>query len=119
MMVGPCAVEGRAQLLETAEAVAGAGLPVLRGGALKPRASPYAFRGLLEEGLELLAEARARTGLPVVTEVMSEADVALVARYADVLQIGARSMHSFRLLEAVADAGRPMMLKRAFHATIK
>jgi 3-deoxy-7-phosphoheptulonate synthase len=119
MMVGPCAVEGRAQLLETAEAVAEAGFPILRGGAFKPRTSPYAFRGLLEEGLELLAEARERTGLPVITEVMSEADVDLVARYADVLQIGARSMHAFRLLEMVADAGRPIMLKRGFHATIK
>ncbi|HEY3108653.1 MAG TPA: 3-deoxy-7-phosphoheptulonate synthase [Chloroflexota bacterium] len=119
MMVGPCAVEGRAQLLETAEAVAAAGFPILRGGAFKPRTSPYAFRGLLEEGLELLAEARELTGLPVITEVMSEADVDLVARYADVLQIGARSMHSFRLLEVVADAGRPIMLKRGFHATIK
>jgi 3-deoxy-7-phosphoheptulonate synthase len=119
MMVGPCAVEGRAQLLETAEAVEAAGFPILRGGAFKPRTSPYAFRGLLEEGLELLAEARARTGLPVITEVMSEADVDLVARYADVLQIGARSMHSFRLLEAVADGGKPIMLKRGFHATIK
>jgi 3-deoxy-7-phosphoheptulonate synthase len=119
MMVGPCAVEGRAQLLATADAVASAGFPILRGGAFKPRTSPYAFRGLLQEGLELLAEARERTGLAVITEVMSEADVDLVARYADVLQIGARSMHSFRLLEAAADAGRPMMLKRGFHATIK
>ena len=119
VMAGPCAVEGRGQLLETAEAVAAAGFPILRGGAFKPRTSPYSFRGLLDEGLELLAEARERTGLPVITEVMSEADVDLVARYADVLQIGARSMHSFRLLEVVADAGRPIMLKRGFHATIK
>jgi 3-deoxy-7-phosphoheptulonate synthase len=119
LMVGPCAIEGRAQLLETADAVAAAGFPILRGGAFKPRTSPYAFRGLLEEGLELLAEARDRTGLPVITEVMSEADVEIVARYSDVLQIGSRSMHSFRLLEAVADAGKPMMLKRGFHATIK
>jgi 3-deoxy-7-phosphoheptulonate synthase len=119
MMVGPCAVEGRAQLLTTADAVAAAGFPILRGGAFKPRTSPYSFRGLLDEGLELLVEARERTGLPVITEVMSESDVDLVARYADILQIGARSMHSFRLLEVVADAGRPIMLKRGFHATIK
>jgi 3-deoxy-7-phosphoheptulonate synthase len=119
LMVGPCAVEGRDQLLSAASAVAEAGFPFLRGGAFKPRTSPYAFRGLLEEGLELLAEARARTGLRIITEVMSEADVDLVARYADVLQIGARSMHVTRLLEAIADAGRPMMLKRGFNATIK
>jgi 3-deoxy-7-phosphoheptulonate synthase len=119
MMVGPCAVESLPQVLATAEAVRDAGFPILRGGAFKPRTSPYSFRGLLEEGLELLAEARERTGLKIITEVMSEADVDLVARYADVLQIGARSMHMFRLLETVADAGKPMMLKRGFHATIK
>jgi 3-deoxy-7-phosphoheptulonate synthase len=119
MMVGPCAIESREQLLETADAVAGAGFSFLRGGAYKPRSSPYSFRGLLQEGLEILAEARQRTGLRIITEVTSEADVDLVASYADVLQIGSRSMHTFRLLEAIADAGKPMMLKRGFHATIK
>jgi len=119
MMCGPCAVESRQQLLDTADAVRDAGFPFLRGGAFKPRSSPYSFRGMLQEGLEILAEARERTGLLIITEVMSEADVDLIARYTDVLQIGSRSMHTFRLLEAIADAGKPMMLKRGFHATIK
>ena len=119
MMVGPCAVESREQLMETAEAVRGAGFPVLRGGAFKPRTSPYSFQGLFIEGLRLLAEARDRTGLKIVTEVMSEADVQDVAAYADILQIGARTMHTFRLLERVAETGKPVLLKRGFHATIK
>ena len=119
MMVGPCAVESREQLLATAEAVRDAGFPVLRGGAFKPRTSPYSFQGLFIEGLRLLAEARERTGLLVVTEVMSEADVQVVADYADILQIGARTMHTFRLLERVAETGKPVLLKRGFHATIK
>ena len=119
MMVGPCAVESREQLMETADAVSAAGFPVLRGGAFKPRTSPYSFQGLFIEGLRLLAEARERTGLRVVTEVMSEADVQVVADYADILQIGARTMHTFRLLERVAETGRPVLLKRGFHATIK
>ena len=119
MMVGPCAVESREQLMETADAVRGAGFPVLRGGAFKPRTSPYSFQGLFIEGLRLLAEARDRTGLKIVTEVMSEADVQDVAAYADILQIGARTMHTFRLLERVAETGKPVLLKRGFHATIK
>ena len=119
MMVGPCAVESREQLMETARAVKRAGFPVLRGGAFKPRSSPYSFQGLFIEGLRLLAEAREETGLKVVTEVMSEMDVQLVADYADIIQIGARTMHTFRLLEAVAETGKPVLLKRGFHATIK
>jgi 3-deoxy-7-phosphoheptulonate synthase len=119
MMVGPCAVESREQLLATADAVEAAGFPVLRGGAFKPRTSPYSFQGLFIEGLRLLAEARERTGLKIVTEVMSEADVQDVAAYADILQIGARTMHTFRLLERVAETGKPVLLKRGFHATIK
>jgi 3-deoxy-7-phosphoheptulonate synthase len=119
VMVGPCAIESREQLLQTAAAVKEAGFPILRGGAFKPRTSPYSFQGLFKEGLELLAEARQATGLRVITEVMSESDVADVAAYADILQIGARTMHAFRLLEAVADAGKPILLKRGFHATIK
>lgn len=119
MMVGPCAVESREQLMATAEAVKGAGFPILRGGAFKPRTSPYSFQGLFIEGLRLLAEAREKTGLKIVTEVMSEADVQDVAAYADILQIGARTMHTFRLLERVAETGKPVLLKRGFHATIK
>ena len=119
MMVGPCAVESREQLMATAEAVKGAGFPILRGGAFKPRTSPYSFQGLFIEGLRLLAEAREKTGLKIVTEVMSEADVQDVAAYADILQIGARTMPTFRLLERVAETGKPVLLKRGFHATIK
>ncbi|HEX2173820.1 MAG TPA: 3-deoxy-7-phosphoheptulonate synthase [Dehalococcoidia bacterium] len=119
VMAGPCAVESREQLLETARGVKAAGFPILRGGAFKPRTSPYSFQGLMVEGLKLLAEARQETGLLVITEVMSEGDVADVADYADILQIGARTMHTFRLLEAVADTGKPVLLKRGFHATIK
>ena len=119
VMAGPCAIESREQLMQTASAVKEAGFPILRGGAFKPRTSPYSFQGLFEEGLRLLDEARRETGLLVITEVMSESDVAAVAAYADILQIGARTMHAFRLLEAVADAGKPILLKRGFHATIK
>ena len=119
MMVGPCAVESREQLMATADAVKGAGFSVLRGGAFKPRTSPYSFQGMAIEGLRLLAEAREKTGLKIVTEVMSEADVQDVAAYADILQIGARTMHTFRLLERVAETGKPVLLKRGFHATIK
>jgi len=118
MMVGPCAVESREQLWATARAVRDAGFPILRGGAYKPRTSPYSFQGMHEEGLELLDEVRRELGLSVITEVMSESDVDKVAAHADVLQIGARSMHSQRLLEAIADAGKPVLLKRGFHATI-
>ena len=119
MMVGPCAVESHVQVMETAVAVREAGFPILRGGAYKPRTSPYSFRGLMDEGLRLLDAARRETGLLIVTEVMSEGDVDEVAAVADILQIGARSMHTVRLLEAIADAGKPVLLKRNFNASIK
>jgi 3-deoxy-7-phosphoheptulonate synthase len=119
VMAGPCAVESRAQLLETARAVRAAGAHILRGGAFKPRTSPYSFQGLGLEGLELLAEARAETGLPVVTEVMAPDEVHLVARYADVLQIGARNMQNYRLLEAVGQTQRPVLLKRGLTSTLE
>ncbi len=119
VIAGPCAVEGREQLLETAEAVARAGARLLRGGAFKPRTSPYAFQGLEEEGLRLLAEARERFGLPVVTEVMAPEQVPLVAEYADMLQVGARNMQNFYLLRAVGRTGKPVLLKRGLSATIK
>ena len=117
-MAGPCSVETEAQLLATAHHVRRAGARVLRGGAFKPRTSPYAFQGLGLEGLKLLARAREETGLAVVTEVMSEDDVPLVAEYADILQIGSRSMENFTLLEAAARSGRPILLKRGMVATI-
>lgn len=119
VMGGPCAVESREQVIEAAFAVKQAGGRILRGGAYKPRTSPYDFRGLGEPGLQMLAEARALTGLPVVTEVLSEHDVDTVARYADLLQIGSRNMSCFSLLEAVANTGKPVLLKRSFQATIK
>ena len=106
-MAGPCSVEGETQLLSTAHYLRAKGARVLRGGAFKPRSSPYAFQGLGLEGLKLLAQARQETGLAVVTEVMSEHDVALVAEYADILQIGSRSMENFSLLEAAARSGVP------------
>ena len=117
-MAGPCSVETERQLMDTAEYVAAAGARVLRGGAFKPRSSPYAFQGLGIEGLKLLAQARAATGLAVVTEVMSAADAPLVAEYADILQIGSRSMENFALLEAAARTGRPILLKRCMVATL-
>lgn len=119
VIAGPCAVESREQLFATAEAVARAGARLLRGGAFKPRTSPYAFQGMEEEGLKLLAEARERYGLPVVTEVMSTEQVPLVAAYADVLQVGARNMQNFYLLRAVGRAGKPVLLKRGMSATIQ
>jgi 3-deoxy-7-phosphoheptulonate synthase len=119
MMVGPCAVESLPQVMATAVAVREAGFPVLRGGAFKPRTSPYSFQGLMDEGLRLLEAAKRETGRLIVTEVMSEADVDAVAQVADILQIGSRSMHAVRLLEAIADAGKPVLLKRGFSATIK
>ncbi|MBA3919522.1 MAG: 3-deoxy-7-phosphoheptulonate synthase [Gemmatimonas sp.] len=118
VMAGPCSVEGREMLLATADAVQAAGARVLRGGAFKPRSSPYAFQGMGEAGLELLAEARARTGMPVVTEVMDPRQVELVARYADVLQIGARNMQNFALLSEVGRVQRPVLLKRGLSGTI-
>ena len=119
LIAGPCAVESRSQLLETALAVKEAGAQALRGGAYKPRSSPYAFQGLGEEGLEILAEARQLTGLPVVTEVMAPEMVPLVAKYADVLQIGARNMQNFALLHAAGESQQPVLLKRGNSATIE
>lgn len=119
IIAGPCGVESRAQLLETAHAVKEAGAHMLRGGVFKPRTSPYSFQGLGEKGLALLAEAREATGLPIVTEVMSPRKVALVAIYADVLQIGARNMQNFDLLNAVGEAQRPVLLKRGPSATVE
>lgn len=119
IMAGPCAVESREQILETAIAAKEAGAQVLRGGAYKPRTSPYSFQGLGEEGLELLAEARQITGLPVVTEVMSPEQVPLVMRYADMLQIGARNMQNYALLHAVGKANHPVLLKRGMMSTIE
>ncbi len=118
VMAGPCSVETERQLLETAERVARAGAQVLRGGAFKPRTSPYSFQGLGLEGLKLLARARAATGLAVVTEVMAAADALMVADYADILQIGSRSMENYALLEAAAHTGRPILLKRGMVATV-
>lgn len=119
IIAGPCAVESERQLLETARAVKQAGAHILRGGAFKPRTSPYAFQGLEEEGLKLLARAREVTGLPVVTEVLDTRDVELVASYADVIQVGARNMQNFRLLREVGHAGKPVLLKRGLAATIE
>ncbi|MDR3602186.1 MAG: 3-deoxy-7-phosphoheptulonate synthase [Desulfosporosinus sp.] len=119
VMAGPCAVESRAQILETAHAVRKAGATFLRGGAFKPRTSPYSFQGLEEEGLRYLAEARAETGLLVITEVIDAQDVSLVADYADILQIGARNMQNFVLLKEVAKCGKPVLLKRGPSATLE
>ena len=119
MIAGPCSVESREQILETARAVRAAGATMLRGGAYKPRTSPYDFQGLGREALELLREAREETGLPVVTEVMSEADVDTVAEYADMLQVGARNMQNFALLRRLATTKLPVLLKRSPSATVK
>jgi 3-deoxy-7-phosphoheptulonate synthase len=119
IIAGPCSVEGRDMLRQTARAVAAAGAGLLRGGAFKPRSSPYAFQGLGEAGLRMLAEARAETGLPIVTEVMDTRQVELVAEYADVLQIGARNMQNFALLSEVGRVQRPVLLKRGLSATIQ
>ncbi|AGA69773.1 3-deoxy-D-arabinoheptulosonate-7-phosphate synthase [Desulfitobacterium dichloroeliminans LMG P-21439] len=119
VMAGPCSVESRSQILETAHAVKEAGATFLRGGAFKPRTSPYAFQGLEEEGLKLLAEAREETGLLVVTEVVDVRDVELVAHYTDILQIGARNMQNFILLKEVAKTNRPVLLKRGPSATLE
>ncbi|EHL07448.1 3-deoxy-7-phosphoheptulonate synthase [Desulfitobacterium hafniense DP7] len=119
VMAGPCSVESRAQIIETAHAVKEAGATFLRGGAFKPRTSPYAFQGLEEEGLKLLAEAREETGLLVITEVVDVRDVELVAHYADILQIGARNMQNFFLLKEVAKTNKPILLKRGPSATLE
>jgi len=119
VMAGPCAVESREQILETARAVKDAGGLVLRGGAFKPRTSPYSFQGLGEEGLRLLTQARDETGLPIVTEVMDPQMVPLVTTYADILQIGARNMQNYALLHAVGEAQRPVLLKRGMMSTVE
>lgn len=119
IIAGPCSVEDKGLLMETAHAVREAGARALRGGAFKPRTSPYAFQGLGEHGLELLAEAREATGLPIVTEVMAPEMVPLVARYADVLQLGARNMQNFSLLHAAGESQLPVLLKRGISATIE
>lgn len=119
VMAGPCAVESRAQLLESAKIVQEGGAQFLRGGAYKPRTSPYSFQGLEERGLELLAEARECTGLKIVTEVTDVEAVNIVSTYADLLQIGTRNMQNFRLLQEVGRSGKPVMLKRGFSATLE
>jgi 3-deoxy-7-phosphoheptulonate synthase len=119
VMAGPCSVENEKQIIETAQAVARAGAMFLRGGAFKPRTSPYDFQGLEEQGLKLLRKAKGETGLGIITEVMSDRDVPLVAEYADILQIGARNMQNFALLKTLGKAGRPVMLKRGLSSTIK
>ena len=119
LMAGPCSVESRSQIIETAHACKEAGAHVLRGGAFKPRTSPYSFQGLGEEGLRYLAEAREETGLPVITEVMEPATVSLVCEYADILQIGARNMQNYALLHAVGESQHPVMLKRGMSSLMK
>ncbi len=119
VVAGPCSVESREQILEIAQIVKEAGAAGLRGGAFKPRTSPYSFQGLKEKGLELLAEARDATGLAVVTEVMAPEHVSLVGRYADVLQVGARNMQNYPLLEAVGESRLPVLLKRGPSATME
>jgi len=119
VIAGPCSVESEQQIMETAEAVAAAGARLLRGGAFKPRSSPYDFQGLELEGLKLLRKAKEATGLAILTELMSNADIDLVAEYADIIQIGARNMQNFSLLKAVGKCGRPIMLKRGMSSTIK
>ena len=118
VIAGPCSVENEQQIIETARAVRAAGATGLRGGAFKPRTSPYSFQGLKEDGLRMLATAREETGLAIVTEVMSTDEVRLVARYADVLQVGARNMQNYRLLEAVGNTPCPVLLKRGPSATM-
>lgn len=119
VIAGPCSVESEEQILTTAQAVARSGAKLLRGGAFKPRTSPYDFQGLEVEGLKLLRRAGEETGLAIITEVMSDGDVGLVAEYADVLQIGARNMQNYALLKSLGKAGRPVMLKRGLSSTIK
>lgn len=119
MMAGPCSVESKDLLNSIAGEVKAAGATILRGGAFKPRTSPYSFQGLGEEGLEYLAEAKKRTGLPIITEVMDPRDMPLMIKYADIIQIGARNMQNFRLLAEVGSYNKPVMLKRGLSATIK
>ena len=119
VMAGPCSVESEKQIMATAEAVAAAGARVLRGGAFKPRTSPYDFQGLEAEGLKLLRKAKEATGLAIVTEIMSDRDVDLVAEYADCMQVGARNMQNFSLLKMLGSCRRPVLLKRGMSSTIK
>src|SRR5499427_971064 len=119
MMAGPCSVENEKQIMETAEGVAAAGARVLRGGAFKPRTSPYDFQGMEKEGLKLLRKAKEATGLAIITEIMSDRDVDLVAEYADCMQVGARNMQNFALLKSLGACGRPVLLKRGLSSTIK
>src|SRR5258708_15975682 len=118
-MAGPCSVESEEQILRSAEGVAKAGAKLLRGGALKPRMSPYGFQGMEEEGLKLLQKAKKATGLAIVTEVMGDRAVELVAQYADVMQVGARNMQNFMLLKALGKCGRPILLKRGLRRPAK
>ena len=119
VMAGPCSVESERQIMETAEAVAAAGARILRGGAYKPRTSPYDFQGMELDGLKLLQKAKQATGLQIITEVMSDRDVEMVADYADIMQVGARNMQNFALLKSLGRCGRPVLLKRGLSATIK
>ena len=119
VIAGPCSVESESQIVNTAWGVKAAGATMLRGGAFKPRTSPYDFQGLGEEGLKLLQKAKKETGLPIVTEVMDTRDVEVVARYADVLQVGARNVQNFNLLKQVGKAKKPVILKRGFSSTLK
>jgi len=119
IIAGPCAVESRSQILETAQAVREAGANALRGGVFKPRTSPYSFQGLGEEGLEYLAEARAQTGMPIVVEIMSQTQLDLMVKYVDVLQVGARNMQNFNLLRAIGETRKSVLLKRGLSATIE
>jgi 3-deoxy-7-phosphoheptulonate synthase len=119
MMAGPCSVESEKQIMDTAESVAAAGAKILRGGAFKPRTSPYDFQGLELEGLKLLRKAKEQTGLGIITEIMSDRDVELVAEYADCMQVGARNMQNFALLKSLGGCGRPVLLKRGMSSTIK
>jgi 3-deoxy-7-phosphoheptulonate synthase len=119
VMAGPCSVESERQIMETAETVAAAGAAVLRGGAFKPRTSPYDFQGMEREGLKLLRKAKEATGLAIITEIMSDRDVELVAEYTDCMQVGARNMQNFALLKSLGACGRPVLLKRGMSSTIK
>ena len=119
IMAGPCAIEDRDMMIETAKAVAAAGATILRGGAFKPRTSPYAFQGLGIEGLRYLADASRESGLPTITEVMEPSQVEVVAKHSDILQVGTRNMQNYSLLTAVGKAGKPVMLKRGYGATIE
>ena len=119
MMAGPCSVESEKQIMDTAEGVAAAGARILRGGAFKPRTSPYDFQGMELAGLKLLRKAKERTGLGIITEIMSDRDVEMVAEYTDCMQVGARNMQNFALLKSLGGCGRPVLLKRGMSSTIK